>query len=541
MGLLKILGEKLISLERPAVVAMADERVRHLRPESSGAIYRTMFTHTFNGEKNLGEIGPIKEYALDYASLRARSWQSYLESEITQMVFTRLLVWLVGDGLKAQAEPSKIVLSSEKIEIGQDFNESVEAWFRLFCKSKTADYASMRSFNHLQKRIKKNAIIGGDVLVVLRVVNGRPKVQLIDGAHVQSPRGGTDFFPEVLANGNMIKYGVEVDPAGKHVAFHVRQANYTVTRIPAISESSGLQMAYLVYGLEYRLDGVRGMPLIAAILETIAKLDRYKEAAVGSAEERQKIAYFFEHESYSTGENPTLKNAARAAGFGPNGDELPVDIMGNQLADRVTATTNKQTFNLPLGAKIKSLEGKSEMFYKEFYTTNIDIVCACVNIPPNVALSKYDSNFSASRAALKDWEHTLRVDRADFAEQATQPVYNLFLDLMVLLNKVQAPGYLAARQSGDTYVLEAYRSCRWVGPSVPHIDPVKEVTAERLKLGKRAENVPLTTVEAATERLDGGDADENMEQFAAELEAAEGYGIDLDTVENVREEKEGLD
>jgi len=43
----------------------------------------------YDGEKNLGEIGPIKDYHMDYPALRARSWQSYIESEISQIVLNK--------------------------------------------------------------------------------------------------------------------------------------------------------------------------------------------------------------------------------------------------------------------------------------------------------------------------------------------------------------------------------------------------------------------------------------------------------------------
>jgi capsid protein len=490
---------------------------------------QTFYTHSFNGEKNLGEIGPVKNYALDYYVLRMRSWQSYLESEITQTVIKRFNRWVIGSGLKLQAEPSKVVLKYEKITIDQSFNEAIEARFNLFSRSKGADYSGMRSFNKIAKRAEMEAIVGGDVLVILRVIKGNLKVQLIDGCHVVSPNGGNEYFPEILANGNCIKYGIELSPTGEHVAFHVRQSDHSIKRIPAKGENAGMTMAFMYYGLEYRLDGVRGMPLIAVVLETMSKMNRYKEAAVGSAEERQKIAYFFEHGVHSTGESPLFKQAARASGFGSSGDELPIDEAGNQFADRVTATTNKQAFNMPVGSTVKALESKNEMFFKDFYTVNIDIVCAAIGIPPNVAMSKYDSNFSASRAALKDWEHTLNVERADVTEQFYQPIYNLFLDLEILKNKVPAPGYLNARMKEDETVLEAYRCCRFVGPPVPHIDTEKEVRAERLKLGTTGASIPLTTVEAATERLNAGESDENMEQYAEEVKAAKKLGIYQET------------
>ncbi len=140
-------------------------------------------------------------------------------------------------------------------------------------------------------------------------------------------------------------------------------------------------------------------------------------------------------------------------------------------------------------------------------------------------MSKYDSNFSASRAALKDWENTLNVKRKEFAFAFMQPIYNFFLEIEILNNRISAPGYLLARLIGDMYILEAYRNARFIGMPVPHIDPLKEVKAEREKLGARGADFPLTTVEAATENLGGGESRSNMEQFSEELVTAKELDI----------------
>jgi capsid protein len=143
----------------------------------------------------------------------------------------------------------------------------------------------------------------------------------------------------------------------------------------------------------------------------------------------------------------------------------------------------------------------------------------------NVAMSHYTDSFSASRAATKDWEHTIHVERTIFWRRFYQPIWILFLHLEVLKNKIEAPGYMQAFQEGNTTVLNAYRKARFTGPLFPHIDPLKEVKAEREKLGTRGAHIPLTTVEAATEVLNGGDSDNNMSQFAEEYKTAETLGI----------------
>ncbi len=487
---------------------------------SSGGSYNFMFAVSYNGEKNLGEIGPIKNYRLDYTLLRMRSWQSYHESEITQTIMNRYNMWLVGKGLKLQSEPVKEILASEGITLDvQKFSRTVETRWRVWSHSKSSDYSGMENIHFHAATGIKNSMLGGDVLVIMRYGANGVNVQLVDGAHLQSPQFGSEWFPEKLANGNRIINGIELDVTGQHIRYFIRNANFTFTVVEAKGTTSGLQMAFLVYGLKYRLDNTRGVPLFAVVLETLKKLERYKEATVGSAEERQKIVMQIVHGIGSTGENPQNKNLAKAHDINAGANtEIPRDQQGKEIANTIAVTTNKQVFNMPIDSKLESpVDSKNELYFKDFYSTNFDIICGALAIPPNVASSKYDANFSASRAALKDWEHTLSVKRNDIAFQYYQPIFNFWLECEILNNKIDAPGYLLAKFSNNNMVLDAYRTARFIGAPVPHIDPLKEVKAEREKLGISGYAIPLTTAEAAAESLGGAEYEHISEQYAEEL------------------------
>lgn len=498
--------------------------------------YRRLFSVSFDGEKNLGEMGPAKTYKINYEVLRARSWQLLLDSEVAQTVLGKYNTWLIGKGLKLQSEPVKKVLEAEGVTVdAHEFSESVESRFRLYSGSTVSDFTNMENLDFLQATALKNAQVGGDVVVILRYNKavGTINVQLIDGTHLQSPIGyGTEDFPRELPNGNRIENGIELSPNNEHVAYYIRKAGFGFETERIQCKKGGHLVAYMVYGNKYRLDNHRGLPLLAVMFETAKKLERYKEATVGSAEERQKIAYFFEHQIFSDGDNPLLKQTAIARDtdnmFSGVGDgTLPLTQEGERLASHVAATTNKMTFNMPRGATIKTPDSKQELYFKDFYGVNIDLFCSAAEIPPEVAMSKYDSNFSASRAALKDWEHSLNVKRTKFSFQFLRPILNLWMHIEISMGRINAPGYLEAFYIKRNWiVMEAYRKARWAGASVPHIDPLKEVQAERLKLGDTGASLPLTTQEAATENLNGGDADANTEQFAEELQTSK----DLDIV-----------
>lgn len=494
---------------------------------SGGLIGQRLFTVPFDGEKNLGEVGPIKNYVLDHQALSMRSWQSYLESELTPTVVDRFITWSIGSGLKLQSSPMMAVLNASGINFDSEtFNKNVESRWRIFSESKMGDYSETTTLNDLQKVIKKNTLLGGDMLVILRYVDDCVKVQLIDGYNVFSTKTMTE-------KGNRVINGIELDDRNRHVAYYVRvlvPGTYTTKeeRIPAYGENSGLRTAFIVYGRKHRIDNHRGIPKMTVNLETLKKLERYKEATVGSAEERQKIVYQIVHQAYSTGENPLINAMAKAYNFTGDVDgDLPVDIDGNNLANTVAATTNKQTYNMTPGAELKSLDSKNELYFKDFYETNINLVCASLGIPPNIAMSMYNNSFSASRAALKDWEHTLYVDREEFYPQALSPIYKFWFHTEVLKGRISAPGYLEAFLNKDSILLEAYYFSKFCGVNVPHIDPLKEVNAERAKLGETGAAIPLTTVEAATRALNGGDSHENMNQYAKELETSISLGIEM--------------
>jgi capsid protein len=467
---------------------------------------------SFDGEKNFGELGDAKNYIPNYEVLRARSWEAFISNDLAMIALSRLSFWVISTGLRLDAQPDTDVLELEGISTDrQKFSNSIEAYWRIWSRTPSMCHKSgSMSFAEIQTRVFMNAWIGGDCLVILRVEKGNPTVQIIDGCHIQSP-GAYD---------PLVRNGVEYNELGKIVAYHIRKDNYEFDRIPAVNETYGLVQAFLVKGLRYKLDDSRGLPLLSAVLEKMAQIDRYSVATLGSAEERRKIPYVIEHDQHSTGENPLTKNFV----YAQNPDmpfDLPIDSQGEVMANKMAVTTNKSVFNMPIGAKAKALESDGELYYRDFYTINADFLFATLSLPPNVALQKYDSNFSASRAALKDWENTLAVYRAQFSNDFLQHVYNWFLHTFILRNKIQAIGYL----SGDSIVRAAYRCAKFTGVNVPHIDPVKEVEAARMKLGELGASIPLITVEDAVQALGGSDADAIMEQFSQEKKYSEELGL----------------
>jgi len=422
------------------------ERAFIVSPEAAqyGKYQQLPIRELYDGEKNWGELGSPIIYTADFRTLAIRSWQSYYESDITQMIIKNYLLWVVGKGLALNCEPiEKYIQKFDKTFNRDQFTDDVEDLWKIFSDSKKTSYSEMFDLHELANTCELNACVGGDCLVIMRYDGSNPSIELKDSLHIISPADSV-MLNDIKAAGNRVKNGVEIDAKGKHIAFYIRDENGKFERIAAFHSKTKRPIAWLVYGSVYRIDDVRGMPLFGVVLEELKKLGRYKEATVASAEENAKVAYSIEHDKEAVGTNVFAKAAMQAANMGQAFDAQTQTNPGDQIATRLAMTTNQMAFNLPPGASLKSHKSESGVNFKDFFTPNFEIICATFGVAPEVVLNKYDSNYSASRMATKMTEFKYSTDRYKFAKSFYKPIYGFWLDTRVLLGKITANGYLTA-------------------------------------------------------------------------------------------------
>ena len=121
---------------------------------------RNVYTVSHDGEKNLGEAGPVIDYVLDYPILRIRSWQAYTESEIAKTVLDKFVLWMISKGLNLQSNPAKFLLSNEGINFDTEkYNNIVESRFSVWSNMRECSYSGMDNLNTLAQTAFKNAKI----------------------------------------------------------------------------------------------------------------------------------------------------------------------------------------------------------------------------------------------------------------------------------------------------------------------------------------------------------------------------------------------
>lgn len=480
----------------------------------------TVRSYSFNGEKTPGELGPPINVLPDYRGFRLRAYEADLKEDIVKIITGKFFKWVVGTGLKISVDPNMDVLNAEGVTINQtEFSNNLESYFTLYANSQRSDFSGMESLHEQAQNAFRTSFLGGDCLIVCRLDETQTiTVQVIDGQHVVTPFLDSKYIDEANGRGNIIKHGIELNKRKQHIAYYVVTQDGlglpTFERIAA-KTSSGITMAWMLYGDKHRIDHIRGISSLSAILEKIKKLDRYTEASVGSAEERAKIVYSIEHSRFSDGENPFAAMVKKNTGT--SSLESSYEI-GKTLETKIQATTGKTTVNMPVDSKLKSLDSQSEINFEPFWKAIFVQLSASLDVPPEVALQQYNSNYSASRAAINGWEYIVYTYRHKVQEHFYKPIYRLFLYVHALKGKVQVDGYLKAIDNGNFYITEGLANARFIGRKLPHIDPLKEAKAIRTALGDRTKNeLPLINHEQATEELGFGNYWDNINKYKQEV------------------------
>lgn len=492
--------------------------------------WRPVYTYKFDGEKTPGELGNPINLVPDFNSLRLRAYEAELKSDVVKIITGKFFKWVVGTGLKCQPQPQQITLSTEGInkspEYWAKFRETTEARFSTYADSSVSDYSGMENLHVRAAEAFETAFLGGDCLVVFRVDEYlNPNVQVIDGQHVGNPIMNDEQSEAFKKSKNRIKHGIELNSKGKHVAFWVRKDNTDLEieweRIEAVGAKSKCLMAFMIYGKKHRIDHTRGIPIITPTLEKIDKLDRYTEASVAAAEERAKIPWFIEHNQHSDGENPFI-DAARVKNLGVSPKSDSWDL-AEATRKEILITQQKTVTNMPVGSSIKALFSQAEFNYPVFFESIFMQLCASCDIPPEVALQKYSSNYSASRAAINGWGYIIGIYRKKHADKFYKNFYKLWLYCEVLKSKIEADGYLKAKEEENCMILDAYSNAIFLGANLPHIDPLKEVKAFRAMIGDKSKGeVPLIDLDQATEGLNNGDWREVFKKWSEQMALTKG-------------------
>lgn len=437
---------------------------------------RSGFQHSiFDGGKFFGGFGDTQIHDVDYWTLRARSSQLFNENLYARGLIRRLITNEINTGLTPEACPDESIIGVPEDSLN-GWTETVENRFGLWSKNpRVCDWKKTSTFGAIQRAARAEALISGDVLVVLRQSQQTklPLVQLISGNKVQTPLGGAGD----LRNGHKIRHGVEIDSVGRVVAHWIKQDDGGSKRIAAFGEKSGKRLSWLVYGTDKRLDDLRGQPLLALVLQSLKEIDRYRDSVQRKAVINSIMAMFIKKTDDKPGTLPVTGGAVR------RDQAVTTDSDGTKrtfnIANYIPGLVMEE---LQTGEEPVLLGGQgTDTNFGTFEEAIIQAVAWANEIPPEILKLAFSNNYSASQAAINEFKIYLNKVWSDWGETFCNPIYVEWLISETLLQKIAAPGLLQAwRDTSEYDVFGAWTATDWYGSIKPSTDMLKQAKGSKL-------------------------------------------------------------
>ena len=114
--------------------------------------------------------------------MRQKSAQLFKGNHYAAGIIDRLVNNEINTGMALEATPEPTILGIDEEFLG-NWSENLENIFQIWANDpKLCDYSQRLTFNEIQKKAREEALIAGDVLVIIRSGRtGLPNIQLIRG------------------------------------------------------------------------------------------------------------------------------------------------------------------------------------------------------------------------------------------------------------------------------------------------------------------------------------------------------------------------
>lgn len=443
-------------------------------------------------------------------TLRQRSRDAYMGIPTASAALKTFCTNVVAGGLipSPQIDAEFLGLTREQAE---ELQGKIMREFALWADTTECDADGLGNFYKLQQLAYMGFLMNGDSFALLPFQE-RPgsqyatKVQIVEADRICSPDGYDRLVPGYVRGHRVysIVQGVETNEDGMVVAYWicnrhphsslaVQSGTLEWTRVEAYGSTGRRNVLHVM--TRERAGQLRGVPILAPVLETLKQLGRYTQAEIDAA----VISAYF----------TVLVKPASVQNGSPIGQYIPQEAQVDSADPGSIEMGQGTILSLNPGDDVAFADPTHpNTAYNAFFDAMIKEIGAGMEIPPEVMEKQFTQNFSAARGALNEFWRVCDVKRDDFVDSFCQPIYEQFLAEAVARGRIQAPGFFS-----DQTIRKAYCACVWPGPARTSLNPVQEVRAaiQRVEAG-------FSTAQRETAEMTGGDYMRNMEQRMMEAE-----------------------
>lgn len=442
------------------------------------------------------------------AILRQRARDLYAGGGLARGGPATLTTNVVGWGIQAKPKIDGELLGMSD-EACDEWERAAIREFRLWAENVMCDAERRQNFYGLQQLAFRSMLMSGDVFAMFAMTDNprtpyQTAVRLLEADRISTPDGmpGESEIKEAPGGGRIVD-GVEIDRNGAVVKYHIASRHplsgdtmeqVKWTAVEAIGRDSGYPNMLHVMTHE-RPEQRRGIPFVSAQMEQIKQLDRYitSELAANVVASMLTTFLYTETDDGKMGLDDAVNDNEKVTE-----DELKLEMAPGAI------------YSLPPGKKVHEVNPiRNNAAFENFVEAMQVMIGSSMEIPKEVLTHRYDRNYTAARGALLDFWKTVRVYRTAFNEKFCQPIYEQWLSEAVAVGRLDAPGFF-----DDPAIRQAWCGCLWMGASIGHVDPMKEVNAAEKRIA-----LNITTQEQEASEYNGNDWNANVRQRLKEQAA----------------------
>jgi len=446
---------------------------------------------------------------LQGSKLRIRARDLYTGGGLGRGAPATLVTNVVGWGIRPKPKIDAALLGMSD-EAAEEWQATALREFNLWAKTQMCDASRQNTFWELQELAFRSMLMSGDVFALFgQKPNKRNPytlvLRLIEADRVSTPETQGDSEAQNTDGGGRIVDGVEINKDGEVLRYHI--ATYhpladetpeqiTWNAVDAFGKDTGMPNVLHLMTVE-RPEQHRGIPFVSGMIEQVKQLDRYMNAELAASIVAAMLTVFITTD---------------------NTDDDGYDSVNDGISDEEKVTDdpmkielgNGNVYELPPGKKVDHVgENRAPTAFDNYVSRVITMIGSSMEIPYEVLMHRYDSNYTASRSAILDFWKVVRRYRQQFIQQFNQPVYEAWLAEAVALGRIDAPGFF-----DDPMTREAWCGCQWIGTSQGHVQPVQEANAAKIRM-----DLGITTGEQEAMEYNGSNFNENLQQRGREEQA----------------------
>jgi len=507
-------------------VKMHRERVQEERRRFAGELFEAAKTASASGYKYHGASqtknsligwitgGGSAEDDIDRQGglLRIRSRDLYTGGGLGRGAPSTMVTNVVGWGIRPKPKVDYEALGISE-EAAAEWQKAALRVFNMWAKTPMCDATRQHNFWEMQELAFRSELVSGDVLGLFGMkpnpVNQfQTTIRLIEADRLSTPdsQGGESEAKNTDSGGRIID-GVEINRDGEIIRYHI--ATYHPLQeenpdeisweaIDAYGKDTGMPNVLHLMTAE-RPEQHRGVPFIAGMIEQVKQLDRYLDAELAASIVAAMLTVFITSDGTDDDGYDSINDSIAEE------EKVTDDSLHIELG-------NGNVYELPPGKQVQKIgDSRAPTAFDAYTRQIITILGSGSEIPYEVLMHTYNSNYTAANAARLDFWRVVTRYRERFTQGFNQPIYEAVISEAVALGLLDAPGFF-----DDPMIRDAWCGCQWVGSSRGHVQPVQEANAARTRM-----ETGITTGEQEAMEYGGTDYMENIAQRGRELKAWE--------------------